>query len=151
MMIQEQLYCFQLERRSQQFSGMPATLRFRDQRAMKWNRAGGAGYWVAGTTFAKAQPSLMSWLTEIITVTWEAAQTSLGTYQLAVSNTGVYMGWPRISLAIALWELINSTDQWLPHLGRRTTGFHSGKYFGFEVSEEPGSNPGCGLPLFALP
>jgi hypothetical protein len=69
MMIQEQLYCFQLERRSQQLSGMPAILRLRDQRATKWNRAGGARYWAAGTTFPKAQQSLMSWLTEIITIT----------------------------------------------------------------------------------
>lgn len=114
MIIQEKLYCFQLARRSQRPTGVSATLRFRDQRAMNWNRAGGQD---------------TGWL-------WH--------WRLR----GVYLGFPQ---PFALWELINSTDQWPPHQGRRTMGFHSGEYFGFEVREEPGSNPDCGSPLFTLP
>lgn len=113
MIIQEQLYCFQLERRSLR-AGVSATLRFRDQRAMNWNRAGGAGYWLTLTLAS-------------------------------------YMDLPRISSAICF---MGAHQQYWPMATpprRRTRGFHSGEYFGFEVREEPGSRPDCGWPLFTLP
>lgn len=68
MTVQEQLYCPQLER-SQPLPGLATTLRFTDERAMKWNKAGDIESWAMGTTLPKVQQSLTSWLTEIITLT----------------------------------------------------------------------------------
>lgn len=69
MIVQEQLYCPQLEMRSQLLPGLATTPRFTDERAMKWNRAGETETWAMGTTLPKVQQSLTSWLTEIITRT----------------------------------------------------------------------------------
>lgn len=115
MIIQEQLYCFQLERRSQWLAGVSATLRFR------WGR-------ILGCRDTLPQGPAKSH----VTVYW---------------NNHCHVR----SCTDVLWvyELINYTDQWPPHQGRRTMGEHSGEYFGFEVREEPGSNPDCGLPLFS--